>query len=60
MIETLTGINNCFTRPKYQGQGMAGTLIEWGVRKADELGLEAHVEASPKEDRYTLDMVSFK
>ena len=41
------GINNMFTRPEYTGHGMAGALIEWGLKKADKMGLESHVEASP-------------
>lgn len=32
--------------PPYQRRGVASALVEWGTKKADELGLEAVVEGS--------------
>jgi GNAT superfamily N-acetyltransferase len=34
--------------PAFQGRGAGGMLVEWGTKKADELGLPAYLEASPK------------
>ena len=36
-----------FTHPQYRNRGAGHLLMEWGTRKADELGLEIFVEASP-------------
>lgn len=35
------------TRPEEQGKGAAGMLLKWGLKKADEEGTEAYLEASP-------------
>ncbi|TAQ86669.1 hypothetical protein B7494_g5028 [Chlorociboria aeruginascens] len=35
------------TLPSYQGKGAAGMLIEWGLERADQMGVEAYLEASP-------------
>lgn len=35
------------TLPEYQGQGAAGMLLRWGLEQADQMGVEAYVEASP-------------
>lgn len=32
--------------PKHQRRGVGGKLVEWGTRKADELGVEGVVESS--------------
>ncbi|OTA34733.1 hypothetical protein BTJ68_05278 [Hortaea werneckii EXF-2000] len=32
--------------PKYQRKGIGNALVQWGTRKADELGVEAVVESS--------------
>jgi GNAT superfamily N-acetyltransferase len=37
----------CFTAPSYQGKGAGGQLVQWGVDRADEMGLPTFVEASP-------------
>ena len=34
--------------PAFQGRGAGGLLVEWSTKKADELGLPAYLEASPK------------
>lgn len=40
------GLEICFCHPKHQGQGAGTQLVEWGVKKADELRIPAFVEAS--------------
>lgn len=35
------------TRPEFQGKGAAGSLLRWGLEKADSEGLDAYLEASP-------------
>ena len=32
--------------PKHQRKGIGNALVQWGTRKADELGVEAVVESS--------------
>ena len=32
--------------PKHRLRGLAGMMMEWGVSKADELGVESLIEAS--------------
>jgi GNAT superfamily N-acetyltransferase len=39
------------TDPAFQGRGAGGMLVEWGTKKADELGLPAYLESSPKGHR---------
>ncbi|KAI1325443.1 hypothetical protein F5Y16DRAFT_264754 [Xylariaceae sp. FL0255] len=35
-----------FTRPKYRRQGVGNQLMSWGVKKADEMGVEMFIDAS--------------
>ncbi|KAF4264246.1 hypothetical protein CNMCM8714_007639 [Aspergillus fumigatus] len=35
------------TRPEYAGQGLASKLLRWGLERADEVGLETYLSASP-------------
>ncbi|EAW20217.1 GNAT family N-acetyltransferase [Aspergillus fischeri NRRL 181] len=35
------------TRPEYAGQGLASRLLRWGLERADEVGLETYLSASP-------------
>jgi GNAT superfamily N-acetyltransferase len=35
-----------FVHPEHRRRGAASMLIDWGTRKADELGIEAFVEAT--------------
>ena len=39
-------IDLCFVRPTYRRRGAGRLLVEWGLQKADELGLEAFVEST--------------
>jgi len=41
-------LKELYVRPEYQRQGLGGRLVEWGVKKADELGILAYTEASAK------------
>lgn len=34
------------TDPKHQRRGAASALLQWGINKADELGLPAYLESS--------------
>ncbi|MCJ1421309.1 hypothetical protein MMC32_007672 [Xylographa parallela] len=36
----------CFVRPGYRRRGVGNMLVEWGTKKADEMHLEAFVEAT--------------
>jgi len=46
MNESHLLISFCFTHSKHRRRGAAALLMEWGTRKADELGLPAYVEAT--------------
>ena len=35
----------CFVHPEHRRRGAGTLLIDWGFKKADELGIEAFVEA---------------
>lgn len=35
------------TNPKYQNQGAASKLLEWGLERADDKRLAAYVEGAP-------------
>jgi GNAT superfamily N-acetyltransferase len=36
----------CFTHPEFHRRGAGKQLVEWGTRRADELGVKGYVEAS--------------
>ncbi|KAL9129045.1 MAG: hypothetical protein Q9217_002415 [Psora testacea] len=36
----------CFVHPEHRHRGIGSTLVGWGVQKADELGIDAFVEAT--------------
>jgi len=36
----------CCVRPEYRRRGIGNTLVEWGTKKADEMRVEAFVEAT--------------
>jgi len=36
----------CFTHPKHRRRGVGRLLMEWGIEKADELGLASYIEAA--------------
>jgi GNAT superfamily N-acetyltransferase len=39
-------LNFCFTHPKHRRRGVGRLLMEWGIKKADELGLPSYIEAT--------------
>ncbi|KAF1850857.1 acyl-CoA N-acyltransferase [Cucurbitaria berberidis CBS 394.84] len=40
------------TDPEFQGRGAGGMLVDWGSKKADELGLPVYLESSIKGHRF--------
>lgn len=40
------GLSLCFTDPKYRNHGVGAMMVDWGVKKADELGLECFTTAT--------------
>ncbi|KAJ5290999.1 hypothetical protein N7478_000250 [Penicillium angulare] len=40
-------LGSLFTAPQYRRKGLGNLLMEWGVKKADEMGLDIWVEAAP-------------
>ncbi|EED18764.1 conserved hypothetical protein [Talaromyces stipitatus ATCC 10500] len=40
-------LNIIFTLPEYQRKGIGRAIMKWGLRKADQLGLESWLDASP-------------
>lgn len=36
----------CFVEPSYRRRGVGNLLVQWGTKKADEMGLESSVEAT--------------
>ncbi|KAL8947502.1 MAG: hypothetical protein Q9222_006221 [Ikaeria aurantiellina] len=39
-------LNICFVHPDFRRRGAGSLLVDWGINKADELGLEAFIEAA--------------
>ncbi|KAE9364503.1 hypothetical protein N431DRAFT_421531 [Stipitochalara longipes BDJ] len=39
-------LNFCFTHPKHRRRGVGRLLMEWGIQKADDLGLASYIEAT--------------
>ncbi|MCJ1284485.1 hypothetical protein MMC26_003817 [Xylographa opegraphella] len=39
-------LENCFVRPGYRRRGVGNMLVQWGTKKADEMHVEAFVEAT--------------
>jgi GNAT superfamily N-acetyltransferase len=46
MSSRRTVLNFCFTHPKHRRRGAGQLLMEWGIRKADKLGLASYIEAT--------------
>ncbi|KAK8041290.1 GNAT family acetyltransferase [Apiospora phragmitis] len=40
-------LNNVFTHPDYRRRGVWQQIMDWGTRKADKLGLEIFLDATP-------------
>ena len=43
-LHRIADLNNVFTHPSHRRRGAAAILVEWGVKKADEMGVEAYCE----------------
>lgn len=41
------GLYLCFTDPMYRRHGAGAMLVDWGIKKADEWGLECFLSATP-------------
>lgn len=39
---------NIFTHPSYRRRGAAQLMLDWGVNKADELGLDIFLDSTPQ------------
>ena len=39
-------LNFCFTHPNHRRRGAGRLLMEWGTKKADELGLTSYIEST--------------
>lgn len=39
-------LNMCFVHPDHRRRGVGSLLVEWGTKKADEMGVEAFIEAT--------------
>jgi len=46
LISKNLDLNIIFTHPEHRNRGAGSLLVEWGVRKADEMRVEAYVEAA--------------
>lgn len=46
MLGPCVVLDMCFTHPDYHRRGAGKMLLEWGTKKADELGVKGFVEAS--------------
>lgn len=40
-------LNLCFTHPNFRRRGAAAMMVQWGIKKADELGLECFLTSTP-------------
>jgi GNAT superfamily N-acetyltransferase len=38
----------CFVRPEYQRQGVGSLLLQWGIKKADELEADIWLTSTPQ------------
>ena len=49
LSKSLLGIEDlqvCFTHPDQRCRGAGNLIMDWGVKKADELGVESFIEAT--------------
>lgn len=47
MLTLKEDLFNVFTHPKYRRRGVAQQIMDWGMKKADDLGLEFFLDATP-------------
>lgn len=56
LANCLVVLNMCFVHPDHRRRGAASLLVEWGTKKADEMGVEAFIESTddgkPLYERY--------
>lgn len=57
----VTDLNILFTSPQHRRQGVADLLLRWGIKKADEMGVEMWLDATsqgvPVYERYGFHVV---
>jgi GNAT superfamily N-acetyltransferase len=46
-IDSGSDLNIIFTHPNYRRQGVGEIMLEWGIKKAKELGVEMWLDATP-------------
>ena len=46
--DKLKVLKELYVRPEYQRKGLGSRLVQWGIEKADELGLPGYVEGTDK------------
>lgn len=39
-------LNLCFVHPDFRRRGAGGQLLDWGVKRTDELGMVAYIDAT--------------
>ena len=52
-------LNICFTHPEYRRHGVGRMLMDWGLERADRLGLETYVDAT-EEGKKLYDKYGFR
>ena len=48
LLTRLADLEIVATDPAYQGKGAGSQMMRWGLKQADEQGMEAYLEASPE------------
>jgi GNAT superfamily N-acetyltransferase len=41
-------LQELYVRPEFQRKGLGGRLVEWGLQKAEERGLQVYIESTEK------------
>ncbi|KAE8354424.1 hypothetical protein BDV28DRAFT_147155 [Aspergillus coremiiformis] len=46
-VYAYASLGSCFTIPEYRYRGVGGLLMRWGLKRVDECGMDAWIEAAP-------------